>query len=163
MRQPERRRRPARRRPGRRTRVGRDADGDSGQPDRRRTAGVRPVGQRQPSDRDGRPRHSRRRCGSSPQLDGASERPTLAVRSETPHRPDLERRTASATERRDGRRVVSDSARTYRFGDANRPGLLLGLGARQAIPVIAGVLFLAVVLQTPLPPLRRRARARGRR
>lgn len=44
-------------------------------------------------------------------------------------------------------------ARAYRFGDANRPGLLLGLSARQAIPVIAGVMALAVVLQTPLPPL----------
>lgn len=43
-------------------------------------------------------------------------------------------------------------ARAYRFGDANRPGLLLGLSARQAIPVIAGVMFLAIVLQTPLPP-----------
>ena len=44
-------------------------------------------------------------------------------------------------------------ARSYRFGDANRPGLLLGLSARQAVPVIAGVAALAVVLQTPLPPL----------
>ena len=33
---------------------------------------------------------------------------------------------------------MSDNARTYRFGDANRPGLLLGLGARQAIPLLAG-------------------------
>jgi hypothetical protein len=43
--------------------------------------------------------------------------------------------------------------RLYRFADANRPGLLLGLGARQAVPLIAGVLVLAVVLQTPIPPL----------
>lgn len=43
-------------------------------------------------------------------------------------------------------------ARSYRFGDANRPGLLLGLSARQAVPLIAGVAVLAVVLQTPLPP-----------
>ncbi len=43
--------------------------------------------------------------------------------------------------------------RVYRFADANRPGLLLGLGARQAVPVVAGVLFLALVLQTVLPPL----------
>lgn len=46
---------------------------------------------------------------------------------------------------------MSDPARTYRFGDSNRPGLLLGLGARQAGPVIAGVLWLAVSLQTVLP------------
>ena len=44
-------------------------------------------------------------------------------------------------------------ARTYRFADASRPGLLLGLGARQAAPLIAGIVTLAVVLQTPLPPL----------
>lgn len=44
-------------------------------------------------------------------------------------------------------------ARSYRFADASRPGLLLGLSARQAIPVIAGVVALAVMLQTPLPPL----------
>ncbi|MGH9228921.1 MAG: SCO6880 family protein [Acidimicrobiales bacterium] len=43
--------------------------------------------------------------------------------------------------------------RTYRFADAHRPGLLLGLAARQAVPVVAGVLFLALVLQSPLPPL----------
>ena len=45
---------------------------------------------------------------------------------------------------------MSDPARSYRFGDANRPGLLLGLGARQAVPVIAGVLWLAITLQTEL-------------
>lgn len=44
-------------------------------------------------------------------------------------------------------------ARSYRFADANKPGLLLGLGARQAIPVVVGVLLLALVLQTPLPPV----------
>lgn len=44
-------------------------------------------------------------------------------------------------------------ARLYRFGDASRPGLLLGMGARQAIPVIGGVVVLAVVLQMPLPPM----------
>ena len=42
-------------------------------------------------------------------------------------------------------------ARTYRFGDANRPGLVLGLSTRQAVPMIAGVLWLAGTLQTPLP------------
>jgi hypothetical protein len=42
--------------------------------------------------------------------------------------------------------------RAYRFADANKPGLLLGLGTRQAIPVVVGVLLLALVLQTPLPP-----------
>jgi hypothetical protein len=44
-------------------------------------------------------------------------------------------------------------ARSYRFADAERPGLVLGLSARQAIPVIAGVMFLALVLQTPVPPV----------
>lgn len=48
---------------------------------------------------------------------------------------------------------MSGEARSYRFSDSQRPGLLLGLGARQAIPVIAGVLFLATVLQTPIPPV----------
>lgn len=43
--------------------------------------------------------------------------------------------------------------RTYRFGDANKPGLLLGLSGRQAIPLVAGVLVLAATLQTPLPSL----------
>lgn len=42
--------------------------------------------------------------------------------------------------------------RVYRFGDSQRPGLVLGLSARQAIPLIAGVLALAIMLQTPLPP-----------
>ncbi len=45
------------------------------------------------------------------------------------------------------------TARLYRFGDATRPGLLLGLGARQAVPVVAGILWLAAVLQTPFPPV----------
>lgn len=43
--------------------------------------------------------------------------------------------------------------RSYRFADAARPGLLLGLGAGQAIPLMTGVLTLAAVLQTGLPPL----------
>lgn len=41
------------------------------------------------------------------------------------------------------------TARTYRFGDASRPGLLLGLGPRQAVPVVAGLLWFAASLQTP--------------
>lgn len=41
----------------------------------------------------------------------------------------------------------------YRFADSHRPGLLLGLSARQAIPVLVGVVVMAVVLQTPLHPL----------
>lgn len=45
------------------------------------------------------------------------------------------------------------SGRAYRFGDAHRPGLLLGLTGRQAAPLITGVLFLASVLQTPWPPV----------
>ncbi|HWL41780.1 MAG TPA: SCO6880 family protein [Ilumatobacter sp.] len=42
--------------------------------------------------------------------------------------------------------------RSYRFADSARPGLILGLSMRQALPVIVGVLVLAVTLQTPLPP-----------
>jgi hypothetical protein len=44
-------------------------------------------------------------------------------------------------------------ANTYRFGDASRPGLLVGLAGRQAIPLIAGVLWMAVALQTSAPVL----------
>ncbi|MGE3449534.1 MAG: SCO6880 family protein [Microbacteriaceae bacterium] len=47
---------------------------------------------------------------------------------------------------------MSAEARAYRFSDSQRPGLLLGLSARQAVPVVAGVLFLALVLQAPVPP-----------
>ena len=46
---------------------------------------------------------------------------------------------------------MTSNGRTYRFGDANRPGLLLGLDGRQAGSMIAGVLWLAVCLQLPLP------------
>lgn len=49
--------------------------------------------------------------------------------------------------------MTPPSGRTYRFGDSTRPGILLGLSGRQAIPVIGGVLLLAVTLQTPLPAL----------
>jgi hypothetical protein len=45
---------------------------------------------------------------------------------------------------------VSTTARSYTFGDASPPGVLLGLPLRQAVPVVAGVLWLAVCLQTPL-------------
>ena len=45
------------------------------------------------------------------------------------------------------------TARTYRFSDSQRPGLLLGLSGRQAIPIATGVLAMATVLQTSLPPL----------
>jgi len=48
---------------------------------------------------------------------------------------------------------VTGEARTYRFSDAQRPGVLLGLRAGQAVPVIAGVLFLAAALQAPVPPV----------
>lgn len=40
--------------------------------------------------------------------------------------------------------------RRYRFGDASQPGVLLGLSLSQAIPVVSGVLWLALCLQTPL-------------
>ena len=43
--------------------------------------------------------------------------------------------------------------RTYRFSDSQRPGLLLGLSGRQAVPVATGVLSMAVVLQTGLHQL----------
>jgi len=46
---------------------------------------------------------------------------------------------------------MTTDARTYRFADSQRPGLLLGLSARQAVPVIGGVLILAASLQSPLP------------
>lgn len=46
--------------------------------------------------------------------------------------------------------MTTQSARSYRFGDASRPGVLLGLSARQAVPLVAGVMWLAVCLQTPL-------------
>ena len=42
-------------------------------------------------------------------------------------------------------------ARTYRFSDAQRPGLLLGLSSRQAIPLGTGVLVFAAALQTGIP------------
>ncbi|MBI5738875.1 MAG: hypothetical protein HY997_23690 [Mycolicibacterium neoaurum] len=48
---------------------------------------------------------------------------------------------------------MSGEVRSYRFSDSQRPGLLLGLSARQAVPVIAGVLFLAGILQTPIHPV----------
>lgn len=40
---------------------------------------------------------------------------------------------------------------SYRFGDSSRPGLLLGLSGRQAVPIIVGVLWLAFAMQTTLP------------
>jgi hypothetical protein len=49
--------------------------------------------------------------------------------------------------------MSAPAARTYRFSDSQRPGLLLGLSGRQAIPVASGVLAMAAVLQTGLPPL----------
>lgn len=42
-------------------------------------------------------------------------------------------------------------AGTYRFGDASRPGLLLGLSMRQALPLIGGVLWMAFAMQTAVP------------
>jgi hypothetical protein len=45
---------------------------------------------------------------------------------------------------------VTAEPRTYRFGDASAPGILLGLPLRQAAPVIAGVVWLAGCLQTPV-------------
>jgi hypothetical protein len=45
---------------------------------------------------------------------------------------------------------VTSSARSYRFGDSASPGVLLGLPLRQAVPVMAGVVWLAACLQTPL-------------
>ncbi|MAT06288.1 MAG: hypothetical protein CL424_14720 [Acidimicrobiaceae bacterium] len=48
---------------------------------------------------------------------------------------------------------MSGQPREYRFADSSRPGLLLGVGPRQAIPIVAGVLWLAAILQLPLPPV----------
>ena len=44
-------------------------------------------------------------------------------------------------------------ARTYGFSDSQRPGLVLGLSSRQAIPLATGVLLFAASLQTRIPPL----------
>jgi hypothetical protein len=44
-------------------------------------------------------------------------------------------------------------ARSYRFADSSRPGLLLGLSGRQAIPLIIGVVTMALTLQTTAPAL----------
>ena len=49
--------------------------------------------------------------------------------------------------------MADDAARTYRFSDSQRPGLMLGLAARQAVPLATGVLAMAVTLQTGLPPM----------
>lgn len=45
---------------------------------------------------------------------------------------------------------VSEPAR-YRFGDGARPGVLLGLGLRQATPLVVGVLWLTVCLAIGSP------------
>jgi hypothetical protein len=45
---------------------------------------------------------------------------------------------------------MTSAARSYRFGDSAPPGVLLGLPLRQAMPVMAGVVWLAACLQTPL-------------
>jgi hypothetical protein len=42
-------------------------------------------------------------------------------------------------------------ANTYRFGDASKPGLLIGLAGRQALPLIGGVLWMAFTMQTAAP------------
>lgn len=46
--------------------------------------------------------------------------------------------------------VATGSAR-YRFGDGARAGVLLGMGMRQAAPLVAGVLWLTVWLMAQLP------------
>jgi len=45
------------------------------------------------------------------------------------------------------------TGRSYRFADASRPGLVLGLAGRQLTPLIAGVLWLALTLQLGVPIL----------
>ena len=42
-------------------------------------------------------------------------------------------------------------SRTYRFADAQRPGVILGLSGRQAVPLATGILVFAASLQTALP------------
>jgi hypothetical protein len=46
--------------------------------------------------------------------------------------------------------MSSPAPRTYRFADVTRPGLVLGLSARQILPMAAGVVWLGISLQTPL-------------
>jgi hypothetical protein len=46
--------------------------------------------------------------------------------------------------------VTSSVERRYRFGDSSQPGVLLGLSLGQSVPVVSGVLWLALCLQTPL-------------
>jgi hypothetical protein len=46
--------------------------------------------------------------------------------------------------------VTGAVERRYRFGDSSQPGVLLGLSISQAVPVVSGVLWLALCLQTPL-------------
>lgn len=43
-------------------------------------------------------------------------------------------------------------ARSYRFGDSAKPGLLLGLSGAQAVPLVSGTLLLAAGLQVGAPP-----------
>ena len=43
------------------------------------------------------------------------------------------------------------TARSYRFGDASRPGVILGLAGRQLVPLVGGVLWLAFTLQIGMP------------
>lgn len=44
---------------------------------------------------------------------------------------------------------MTGSSRSYRFGDASSPGVLLGLPMRQAVPVVVGIVWFALCLQTP--------------
>ena len=41
--------------------------------------------------------------------------------------------------------------RAYRFADSQRPGVLLGLAPRQAVPIVAGLVAMAALLQSPAP------------
>lgn len=43
------------------------------------------------------------------------------------------------------------SAARYRFGSAGRPGVLLGMGVRQSIPVVAGCVWLTLALMVGAP------------
>jgi hypothetical protein len=46
--------------------------------------------------------------------------------------------------------IASESAR-YRYGDSARPGVVLGLGVRQAAPIVVGALWLTVFLALGAP------------
>ena len=47
--------------------------------------------------------------------------------------------------------ATRDEAVRYRFGGSGRTGVLLGLGVRQSVPLIAGCVWLTLGLMAGLP------------